>query len=124
MAVLAFWLPVTNHCRLELIPGLEFIACCAHSEEEQSSAHHENECAEDLCAQVEEGLYKTESSRVIVEAPAAGDLGFLPVPLELSPSPEQACSLSRLGTSPPEISRTWQFSFRAAAPPRAPSLVS
>jgi len=123
MAVLAFWLPATNHCRLELIPGLEFLACCGHSEDEQAGEHHENECADDLCAQVEDGLYKAESNQVVVEAPPASHLGVLPAALEQTPSPERA-GPARLDSSPPELSKTWQFSFRAAAPPRAPSLVS
>ena len=124
MAVLAFWLPATNHCRLELIPGLGFLACCGHSEDEQASDQHQNECAEDLCAQVEDGLYKTESNRVVVEAPPACLFGFLPALLEESTSPERVCTLRRLDASPPELLNTWQFSYRAAAPPRAPSLVS
>ena len=124
MAVLAFWVPATNHCRLELIPGLEFLACCGHSEEEQSSGQHQNECADDLCAQVEDGLYKTESNQVVVEALPVCLIGFLPALLEQSPSPERACTVRRLDASPPELLKTWQFSFRAAAPPRAPSFVS
>lgn len=123
MAVLAFWLPATNHCRLELIPGLGFLACCGHSEDEQASDQHQNECAEDLCAQVEDGLYKTESSRVVVEAPPAFTLGVLTALLEQTPSPERPSPM-RLDASPPELPKTWQFSCRAAAPPRAPSSVS
>ena len=123
VAVLAFWVPITNHCRLELIPGLEFLSCCAHSPDEQASEQHENECAEDLCAQVEEGLYKAESNRIVVEAPPAVSQGIVPAVLEQTPGPERA-SPERLDASPPELSKTWQFSFRAAAPPRAPSSVS
>jgi len=123
MAVLAFWVPATNHCRLELIPGLEFLDCCSHSEDEKASEHHENECSDDLCAQVEDGLYKAETNHVVVDAPPASCLGVLPVVLEHILSPDRASPI-RPETSPPELSKTWQFSFRAAAPPRAPSLVS
>ena len=31
---------------------------------------------------------------------------------------------AELGVSPPEFCKRWQFSFRTAAPPRAPSLAS
>jgi hypothetical protein len=124
MAVLAFWLPATNHCRLELIPGLEFLDCCVHSADQQSSEHHENDCDDDLCAQVEEGLYKAESNRIVVEAPSASLLDILPALLELTPTAERASIGTRPDTSPPELSKTWQFSLRAAAPPRAPTLVS
>jgi hypothetical protein len=124
MAVLAFWLPATNHCRLELIPGLEFLDCCSHSDDEQAGDHHENDPSGDLCAQVEDGLYKAESYRVVIEAPPASPVGFLPALLEQAPRPERAPTVCRLDASPPELPKTWQFSFRAAAPPRAPSLVS
>ncbi|HEU0010867.1 MAG TPA: hypothetical protein VFT34_13705 [Verrucomicrobiae bacterium] len=123
MAVLAFWLPATNHCRLELIPGLEFLDCCSHSADDQASEHHENECADDLCAQVEDGLYKAETNHVVVDAPPASSLGVLPVVLEQTLSPDRA-NFIRPETSPPELPKTWQFSLRAAAPPRAPSVVS
>jgi len=124
MGVLAFWLPATNHCRLELIPGLEFLDCCSHSEDEQASDHHENDCDGDLCAQVEDGLYKAESYRVVIQAPPASLVGFLPALLEQAPRPERVRTMRRLDASPPELPKTWQFSFRAAAPPRAPSPVS
>ena len=129
MAVLSFWLPATNHCRLELIPGLEFLDCCRHSPDEQASAHHENsghqenDCGDDLCAQVEDGLYKAESNQVAVEAPPASSPDVLFTLTEQMSGPEQA-SPERLNVSPPELPKTWQLSFRAAAPPRAPSPVS
>jgi hypothetical protein len=124
MAVLAFWLPATNHCRLELIPGLEFLDCCSHSEDQQASAQHENECPDDLCSQVEDGLYKAACNQIVVEAPPASSVGSLADMLEQTPSPERNGTVKRLDASPPELPKTWQFSFRAAAPPRAPSLVS
>ena len=123
MAVLAFWWPATNHCRIELIPGLEFLDCCAHSPDEQASEHHANECDGDLCAQVEDGLYKAESNQIVVEAPSTSLLGVPPAVLEQTPRPDRTHPILP-ETSPPELPKTWQFSFRAAAPPRAPSLVS
>jgi hypothetical protein len=123
VAVLAFWLPATNHCRLELIPGLEFLDCCGHSGDEQASDHQENKCADDLCAQVEHSLYKAESSRVVVESPPVSPLAILPALIVHWPSPERVGAV-RLNPSPPELPKPWQFSYRAAAPPRAPSFVS
>jgi len=123
MAVLAFWLPATNHCRLELIPGLQFLSCCSHSAEEQASDQHKNECEEDLCAQVEGSLYKAESNQVLVKSPPVAAQFILPSLHEEGPSLDRVPSV-RLDASPPELSKTWQFSCRAAAPPRAPSFVS
>ena len=123
MAVLAFWLPATNHCRLELIPGLEFLDCCNHSEDGQASNQHENECENDLCAQVEDGLYKAESTHIHVQAPPISLPGILPALMEQIPVTDRPGRFLP-ATSPPELPKTWQFSFRAAAPPRAPTLVS
>ena len=123
MAVLAFWLPATNHCRLELIPGLEFLDCCNHSEDGQASNQHENECENDLCAQVEDGLYKAESTHIQVQAPPISLPGIVLPLIEQIPAPLLPSRLLP-ETSPPELPKTWQFSFRAAAPPRAPTLVS
>ena len=123
VAVLAFWLPAINHCRLELIPGLGFLDCCGHSGDEQASDHPENKCPDDLCAQVEDSLYKAESNRVVVESPPGSPMGVLPTLIALRPSPERVVFV-RLNPSPPDLPKPWQFSYRAAAPPRAPSLVS
>jgi hypothetical protein len=118
LAVLALWLPATNHCRLELIPALEFLACCVH---EDAAPHEDADCETDGCATVEEGFYKSEDLRITLVAPdflLFADV--LPAAKELSP-PYIAVVPT---TAPPEISKVWQFSFRAAAPPRAPSLPS
>ena len=64
MTVLALWVLATNHCRLELLPGLAFLTCCTHETAEPTADHHENDCESDACAAVEGGLYKTESQQV------------------------------------------------------------
>lgn len=123
LAVLALWLPATNHCRLELIPALQqFLTCCVH--EDSSAPHEDSDCETDNCEAVEHGLYKTEKSQVTAPAPLL--LLVVDVP-ELAPAERTVArpvDLARPAAPPPELSRVWQFSFRAAAPPRAPSLLS
>lgn len=117
---LAFWLAASNHCRLELIPGLSFLACC---EQRDGAPLQDTDCETDGCAAVEGAFYKLEDSRLSVSLPPVVPstsllpLGFvwLQVPPLKTVAPD---------ASPPELPVTWQFSFRAAAPPRAPSLVS
>ena len=118
LCVLGLWLGATNHCRLEQLPGLEFLQCASDSVTESDCSN-----GEDACAAIEKGAYKTERSKV---APA----GPLLLVALLGPN---ACRLqtpiaTALVDSPllssPELSVTWQFSLRTALSPRAPSIVS
>ena len=123
MMVLALWVLATNHCRLELLPGLAFLTCCDHATAEPTGEHHEDDCEDDACAAVEEGLYKTESHQVTAHKPVFVLLAsFLPPPLERDTSAlfARACPT----TVPLELPKVWQFTFRTALPPRAPSFVS
>ena len=54
LALLGLWLAATNHCRLELVPGLSFLVCCPHDD---AAPHQDDDCDTDDCAQVEHGLY-------------------------------------------------------------------
>ena len=116
--LLVFWLAASNHCRLEPIPGLSFLACC---EEGNGVPGQDNDCQTDGCAAVESGFYKMEDLHALVSAPplvqVTAPLPLLPV--QVPPGPTVILELV-----PPDLPTTWQFTFRAAAPPRAPSLVS
>ncbi len=134
-ATLAFWLAGSNHCRLEQLPGMEFLACApadsAPSDSCESSdcaGHEDSGCAEDACADdscsiVEGAVYqagtlrvKTDAPTFIVVNPMFAVLTFAALagtpPLTIFPADTD---------SPPELPRLWQFAQRAAAPPRAPS---
>jgi hypothetical protein len=115
------WLPVTSHCLiLESVSSLDFLSCCAH---EEATAHHEDDCATDFCAVVENAQYKSSLQRVT--APSMDMYGFFELPpllaTTLTPTaigPHQSNdALARLPVA-------WQFSARTALPPRAPSVVS
>jgi hypothetical protein len=116
------WLPVTVHCLLESLPGIDFLSCCLHddSKPEPATAHQDNDCETDACATVESGLYKQEDS------PGAGLVNPLVTQAdwdvkmghEILANPLAASAPS---TSPPELSAFWQFSLRTASQPRAPS---
>ena len=118
--MVAIWLPATNHCRLEQVPGLAFLICCEH---DQSAPHQDNDCETDSCAAVEEGLYKTEDCQIAVVAP------FFERPLLSSSTIPDSRKESQfvpgfLAANSFELPATWQFTLRAAAPPRAPSFAS
>jgi hypothetical protein len=116
LALAVFWLPVSVHCQLEQLPGLEFLSCCDH--EDTTAPHQDDGCEGDACAVVEAGLYKTEERQValpapMIETPNGPAVSVAPITISLVPLLPD--------TSPPELSRFWQFSLRAALPIRAPS---
>jgi hypothetical protein len=123
VVLLALWLPATLHCRLENIPGLEFLSCCQHEDAEKTPAHHEQDCANDGCAAVESGFYKQEKPQ---DAPAKPVLALMTLPgLSLDKGPQDdLVSIFGIFSSPPELAQSWQFSCRTALPPRAPSFVA
>jgi hypothetical protein len=124
MAVLALavlWLPVSVHCQLEQLPGLEFLSCCDH--EDTTAPHQDDDCEGDACAVIESGLYKFEDQQASAPAPDFGALEFAAFPSDQALIP--AVVGGPVGsTAPPEFSRIWQFTSRTALPPRAPSLAS
>lgn len=119
LLVMAFaWAPITWHCGLEVLPILDFLACCDH--EEESAAHQDDDCEQDGCAVVESGNYKTQEQQVFVAPPQIARWWAELV----APRPIDQLYQEIPATSPPEDLRTWQFVVRAALPVRAPSFAS
>jgi len=120
LALAVLWLPVSVHCQLEQLPGLEFLSCCTH---EDTAPHEDDDCEGDACAVVESGLYKSEERQASLPAP---ELQSSPSPVSASETipPVAGASGPVPSTTPPELSHIWQFSLRAALPVRAPSLAS
>jgi hypothetical protein len=116
------WVPITAHCKLEIIPALsEILACCNH--EEQSAPHQDNDCNQDGCATVESGKYRTQDFDALVVAPEFSPIDLPQVALELRALRDEV-SLGIFTTAPPPGERIWNFSLRTALPARAPSLAS
>jgi hypothetical protein len=118
LATLGLWFPATNHCRLELIPGLEFLRCASDTAEANCDA----DCATDGCDVVEKGLYKSENDRPAVPLPRASFALLVPSLAEMLC--RVAVSQPQSVFAPPELPKVWQFSYRTALPPRAPSIAS
>jgi hypothetical protein len=109
--LVVLWLPATLHCSLEQAGLLGGDEACAES------------CATDNCDVLESGLFKSTTAVLKVPAPTA--LTCLCCLNEITPETIVVPPLSPEGTvSPPELARTWQFTARAAPPPRAPSPAS
>lgn len=124
LAIAALWVAVGSHCRLEVLPGMGFLSCCQHSETGQSPAHHDDDCAGDGCSAIESGFYKLENSEVAPIRPLLPLLAALTVAPDPG-APNAPAAEILIASSPPEADpRPWQFSQRAASPPRAPSIAS
>lgn len=118
LLLVAAWLPVTLHCRLEAAGLHGSDECCAR----EQAAAAAGDCKDDACPTVEEALYKETVQVLKVTAP---DLSLCFACLALVPSSpvdaEPALSPAR-HAPPPEIEAAWQFIVRAAPRARAPSL--
>ena len=121
MAVLLalLWLPMASHCDLEHLPGFEFLACCDHAD---TAPHQDDDCQTDVCASVESGNYKLPEFAVAAPAPVL----VASMLTSLAPTEPENPSATGVATSsvPIELPQRWQFTFRTAAPPRAPTFVS
>ena len=118
-ALLALWLPATLHCRLEAAGVFD-----SHCNEDQSAQAGED-CTDDVCPTVEDGLYKDSSATFAVAAPAECHIpACCALLLDLDRlAAEPALSPAR-HAPPSELTVRWQFITRAAPPARAPSLHS
>ena len=121
--LLVLWVPVTMHCVIESLPGIEFLSCCLHDDAkpEPSPAHQDNDCETDACATVESGLYKQEDSSQPLSVPLLALAVWM---WTADPPTDSTPVLIPASSAPPELARFWQFSYRTALPPRAPSLVA
>ncbi|MBL9207388.1 MAG: hypothetical protein JNN01_20070 [Opitutaceae bacterium] len=106
------------HCFLEGVPGFDFLKTCCFAD---SGAANTGDCESGDCA-VESGKYRAEELTVSVPQPPLL-LALLFVAIEL-PLPEPQLESLVASESPPELPKIWQFYFRTALPPRAPSIAS
>ena len=123
LALVAFWTLVTNHCALEAIPGLGLLACSPQGND--AVPHEPTDCGdEDACAAVESGFYKSEEGQVSAKKPFFASAAFVLAALSQVTAAETAAGVAVPVIAGPELAHTWQFSFRTALPPRAPSFLS
>jgi hypothetical protein len=117
------WLPMTSHCRLESVPGFEFLACISETNCHGESKPQGTVPEQSGCCSIEKSQYKSDQFRVTVQTPVMLPIQADPLFDVASALPAEV-SVSILNTGPPELPSTWQFSFRTALPARAPSLIS
>jgi hypothetical protein len=113
LVLLVLWVPLTSHCTWENLADLALFKCPASAEQQSS------DCADDACAQLETATYRNTVAQPDLAPPPFPVLFELPNLI----LPATLMCVAKAAT-PPEISSGWQFAFRTALPPRAPSFVS
>jgi hypothetical protein len=119
-ALVAFlWLPVSAHCELEKIPGLEFLRCAAVVANTPDTS---DDCSS--CCMVEKLDYRADVIGLNAPAP---ELVGLQIDLSqeafIATLPDEV-SVGVLVAAPPELFTPRHFLYRTALPARAPSLLS
>jgi hypothetical protein len=115
LVFMVLWVPITAHCYLEKLPGLEFLQCAGDSGDT-------SDCQGDGCQIVESGFYKISNHRDCVAV--APVLAVVVLPRVLDDSFATAGGLAVFEIAPPELPQSWQFLSRTALPVRAPSFAS
>jgi len=117
------WLLMTSHCRIESLPGFEFLACVSETSCHSDSKSQRSAPEQSSCCSAEKASYKSEQLRVTLPTLAMQAIDQASSFDLASALPAEVC-IGILNTGPPELPSTWQFSFRTALPVRAPSFVS
>ena len=117
------WVLLTSHCKIEAVPGFEFLRCATDVHEPSESERSGDPCKDAGCCSVESAQYHAPRQHEI--APV---IVFDIIPMDNFGVVEQCLpkevSLGILTAAPPELPTSWQFSLRTALPVRAPSLAS
>ena len=111
--LLALWLPATSLCLMENAGWLTKNNGCCESQSSETSP----------CCALAAASYKMDESK-LATAPAAQVCVLLIDLANPRSVPQPFDRVAESGVSPPELSASWQFSFRAALAPRAPSSAS
>jgi len=116
----AAWLPLAAHCRLESLPGLAFLSCA----DEKACHQGTDSPGSGECCSFESAEYFLPSHQPDVSPALVLALPPFESPTELVRGLPESVALGVLTAAPPDLPASWQFAFRTALPPRAPSLAS
>ena len=113
------WAPLTAHCQLESVTGLELLQCQSAAETPTSS-----HCDSSSCCDWEAGQYRLpQNQSPVADHSLVAALSEFTV-IEQVTLPALRGSPVIQVTVPAELAVIWQFAFRAALPIRAPSVAS
>jgi hypothetical protein len=114
------WLPAVSCCLIDASGLLGKQDCC--SKEHSHSVPGPGNC-DKPCGALASATYLPQQAQLLVIAPIGVPLFDCAFSLIEIHRPA-AVGRDLPATAPPELAGHWQFSFRTAAPPRAPSFAS
>jgi hypothetical protein len=112
------WLPLTAHCQLEGIAGLEVLQCSSVTAVPSSDSHSDDTS----CCGWEFSEYRLPQSQPPVSAPLSVMVLAVLVTVDCDLPAEVSAGIPT--AAPSGSPKPWQFSLRAALPVRAPSIAS
>lgn len=113
------WLPLTAHCKIETIPGFEWLACQPAGDTQSTPSSH----CDPGCCSVESSSFRAPANQA-VHADLSFVLLFVNLLAEFTVERPIEFVVGPSSDPPPELLTTWQFVSRTALPARAPSIVS
>lgn len=116
------WVPLQSHCRIEALTDLGLLRCS--TEEHHGAEQTGDPCGDDdSCCAVEFAKYQSPRQQEIIPSFVVAIDPAADFCVHSRHQPAEIC-LDILTAAPPDLPVSWQFSFRAALPPRAPSFAS
>jgi hypothetical protein len=122
LLLLGTWFTCTVRCSLEMMASGNSLTCCDNGNLQSNTSHTPTDTDHCVCGWMKSGGYAVSKNAPLLPKPS---YGF--VPYILSPFHEESPSEPtgpEPNPSPPYLPASWQFSFRTAASPRAPSIAS
>ena len=117
LVCLAVWLPATQHCRLERLPGFAFLHC-------PTDRPGDSDCEGDACDTVEKGSYKGSENVDLIVLPLAA-VTAIEAPALIPPQTHSVSAVVVLHAGPPrEPPERWHLYSPIALPIRGPSPLS
>ena len=113
------WIPLTAHCQIESLTGLEVLRCAGA---EAGGTSGDSHCDSGSCCSWESGDYRLPERQAPVAAPTPAMIPEITAAVTEELSPSGIAGFRAVAV--PEPPRPWQFSLRTALPPRAPSPVA
>jgi hypothetical protein len=114
---LATWLPATQHCQLENLPGLAFLHC-------STDTPGKSDCQGDSCDVVERGMYKAPDSGDQIIVPIFAAMLIAAAPAIENEAPKLCREIALVAAPLRKRAESWQCYSPVALPIRGPSVLS
>lgn len=117
------WAPMSLHCRLESLPGVEVFHCVAEQAAHQDTDAQSDDCQDCGCCSFEAGRWQVAKQQSIVPVAVLSLLVEHSFPDASRSLPPEVC-VGVLTAAPPDLPVALQFLLSPGLMPRAPSFLS